>query len=203
MLNGRTAVITGASRGIGSAIAVKLAENGANVALLYKSNTEKAEEIKKACEGFGIKAMIYRCDVAKSEDCTGAVAEITKDGDYSMQSTVFDAKSEMLNLGYFDDKDATYKVYVKSLGFETADGIVEIPVGVELDPTSSTKNGLENGWKGAEIGTLIYGTEDCGIFAAETTIDWIGYRLALKVNGEEVPFTSVTYNVTISGLTFE
>ena len=89
----------------------------------------------------------------------------------------------MLNLGYFDDKDATYKVYVKSLGFETADGIVEIPVGVELDPTSSTENGLENGWKGAEIGTLIYGTEDCGIFAAETTIDWIGYRLALKVNG--------------------
>ena len=131
------------------------------------------------------------------------VAEITKDGDYSIQSTVFDAKSEMLNLGYFDDKDATYKVYVKSLGFETADGIVEIPVGVELDPTSSTENGLENGWKGAEIGTLIYGTEDCGIFAAETTIDWIGYRLALKVNGEEVPFTSVTYNVTISGLTFE
>lgn len=79
MLNGRTAVITGASRGIGSAIAVKLAENGANVALLYKSNTEKAEEIKKACEGFGIKAMIYRCDVAKSEDCTGAIAEITKE----------------------------------------------------------------------------------------------------------------------------
>ena len=52
MLKDKCAVITGASRGIGSAIAVKLAENGANVALLYKSNTEKAEEIKKACEGF-------------------------------------------------------------------------------------------------------------------------------------------------------
>lgn len=79
MLKGKTAVITGASRGIGSAIAVKLAENGANVALLYKSNGEKAEEIRKACECFGIKAMMYRCDVAKSEDCIGTVAEITKE----------------------------------------------------------------------------------------------------------------------------
>ena len=109
----------------------------------------------------------------------------------------------MLNLGFIDDKDASYKMYVKSLGFETENGIVEIPVEVELDPASNSGNGLENGWKGAEIGALIYGTEDCGIFAAETDIDWIGYRLALMVNGEEVPFTSVTYNVTISGLTFE
>ena len=93
-------------------------------------------------------------------------------------------------------------MYVKSLGFETADGIVEIPVEVELDPRGQA-NGLANGWMGAKIGSLIYGTKDCGIFAAETTIDWIGYRFALMVNGEEVPFTSITYNVTISGLTFE
>lgn len=101
----------------------------------------------------------------------------------------------MLNLGFIDqDPDATYKVYVKSLGLETADGIVE------LDPTSSSDNGLENGWKGADIGALIYGDESCGIFAAETTVGWISYRLALIVNGEEVPFSSVTYNVTVSGL---
>ena len=53
---------------------------------------------------------------------------------------------------------------------------------------------------GAEIGSVIYGTEECGIVAAETTIDWIGYRFALIINGEEVPFTSITYNVTVSGL---
>lgn len=130
-----------------------------------------------------------------------AVIDVTKDGDYSIKSTVFDAGSEMLNLGFIDqDPDATYKVYVKSLGLETADGIVEIPVNVELDPTSSSDNGLENGWKGADIGALIYGDESCGIFAAETTVGWISYRLALIVNGEEVPFSSVTYNVTVSGL---
>ena len=61
-------------------------------------------------------------------------------------------------------------------------------------------NGLENGWGDSEVGSLIYGTEECGIFAAETDIEWINYRLALKINGEETPFTSITYNVNVSGL---
>lgn len=79
MLKGRTAVITGASRGIGAAIALKFAELGANAALLYKSNSEKAEEVRKSAEAFGTQVKIYRCDVASSEDCRNAVAEITKD----------------------------------------------------------------------------------------------------------------------------
>jgi len=133
-----------------------------------------------------------------------AVLEMTKDGEYSVKSSAFAKESEMLNLGFINqDKEATYKVYVKSLGLETENGIIEIPVDIELDPTSNTKNGLENGWKGAEIGSVIYGTEECGLVAAETTISWIGYRMALIINGEEVPYTSVTYNLTISGLTFE
>ena len=79
MLKGRAAVITGASRGIGAAITLKFAELGANVALLYKSNSEKAEEVRKSAENFGIQAKIYHCDVAISEDCRSAVAEIIKD----------------------------------------------------------------------------------------------------------------------------
>ena len=110
----------------------------------------------------------------------------------------------MLNLGFINpDTEATYKVYVKSLGLETENGIVEIPVDVELDPSSNTKNGLENGWKGAEIGSVVYGTEECGLVAAETTISWISYRLALVMDGEEIPYTSITYNLSVSGLTFE
>lgn len=168
---------------------------------------EKAEETLRPEEDISSTEQQYETLIisAQAENpgpSPSTVAEITKDGDYSIKSTAFDAKSHMLNLGFIDDKDASYKVYVKSLGFETENGIVEVPVDVELDP-STAANGLENGWKGAKIGTLIYGTEDCGIFAAETDIEWIGYRLALMVNGEEVPFTSVTYNVTINGLTFE
>lgn len=89
---------------------------------------------------------------------------------------------------------------VRSLTLATENGEVEIPVNKELDPASSTENGLENGWGGSEVGSLIYGTEECGIFAVKTDIEWINYRLALKINGEETPFTSITYNVTVSGL---
>ena len=80
--------------------------------------------------------------------------------------------------------------------------MVEIPVNVSLDPASESGNGLANGWNGKKIGSLIYGSEDIGLFAAETEIEWIGYRFALMVDGNEVPFTSITYNVTVSGLDF-
>ena len=45
MLNGKTAVITGASRGIGAAVAEKFAHLGANVAIIYQANTDTAEDV--------------------------------------------------------------------------------------------------------------------------------------------------------------
>ena len=130
-----------------------------------------------------------------------AVVEMTGDGEYSVKSTSFEKDSEVLNFGFINvDPDAEYKVLVKSIGLETENGIVEVPVNAELDPSSGSANGLANGWMGAEIGSVVYGTEECGIVAAETTVDWIGYRFALIINGEETPFTSITYNFTVSGL---
>lgn len=130
-----------------------------------------------------------------------AVLEMTANGDYSVKSTSFDMESDVLNLGFINpDPEAAYKVYVKSLGFETENGVVEIPVEKELDPASAATNGLANGWGGAEIGSVIYGTAENGIVAAETDIDWIGYRMALMVDGAEVPYTSITYNISVSGL---
>lgn len=130
--------------------------------------------------------------------------DISKNGDYSIKSSAFDKESDVINIGFINtDVSAEYKVFVKSLTLETENGDVEIPVNVELDPSSNSENGLENGWCGSEIGALIYGTEDLGIFAAESDIEWIGYRLALMSGGEEVPFTSITYNITVSGLEFK
>lgn len=149
------------------------------------------------------KTLVFSGQAENPGPSPSATFEATKDGDYSIKTSSFAKESEVLNLGFINtDAEAEYKVYVKSLTLETENGDVEIPVNVELDPSSSIENGLENGWKGAEIGSLIYGTEELGIFAAETGINWIGYRLALKVDGEEVPFTSITYNVTVSGLNF-
>lgn len=130
-----------------------------------------------------------------------AVVEMSGDGEYSVKSTSFEKGSELLNFGFINvDPDAKYKVHVKSVGLETENGIVEVPVNAELDPSSESANGLANGWMGAEIGSVVYGTKKCGIVAAKTTVDWIGYRFALVINGKEVPFTSITYNLEISNL---
>ena len=64
MLKGKTAVITGASRGIGRAIALKMAQNGADIALIYLGSKEAAEDAGRHAESLGVKARIYQCDVA-------------------------------------------------------------------------------------------------------------------------------------------
>ncbi|MBM6828051.1 3-oxoacyl-[acyl-carrier-protein] reductase [Anaerotignum lactatifermentans] len=74
MLKGKTAVVTGGSRGIGAAICKKFAENGADVALLFAGNTQKAEETKAALLAMGVKAEAYQCNVADAEQ----VAEVCK-----------------------------------------------------------------------------------------------------------------------------
>ncbi len=64
MLNGRTAVITGASRGIGRAIALAMANAGANIAVIDYGNTESAEAVVNEIIGLGVKAACYMCDVS-------------------------------------------------------------------------------------------------------------------------------------------
>lgn len=67
-LQGKTALITGASRGIGKAIALELSRLGANIVLNYAGNQEKAQECAKECEALGIKTVLAQGDVSKSED---------------------------------------------------------------------------------------------------------------------------------------
>lgn len=65
MLKGKTAVVTGGSRGIGRAIAYKLASMGADIAVIYTGNAEAAETVCRRCaEETGVKARAYQCDVA-------------------------------------------------------------------------------------------------------------------------------------------
>lgn len=64
LLQGKTALITGASRGIGRGIAMKYAEQGANVAFTYLSSVEKGQALENELAAFGIKAKGYRSDAS-------------------------------------------------------------------------------------------------------------------------------------------
>ena len=74
MLKGKVAVVTGASRGIGKAVAKKLAAQGALVIINYNGSKERAEEVKQEIEADGGKAEIYQCNVSDfSSMCSIAV----------------------------------------------------------------------------------------------------------------------------------
>lgn len=64
LLEGKNALVTGASKGIGRAVALKLAEHGANVAFTYLSSVEKGEALVQELEAFGVKAVGYRSDAS-------------------------------------------------------------------------------------------------------------------------------------------
>jgi 3-oxoacyl-[acyl-carrier protein] reductase len=66
-LSGKSAVVTGGSRGLGRAIAARLAEQGADVAFSYRGNAEAAEETKGLIEGFGRRGLAVQADVTQPE----------------------------------------------------------------------------------------------------------------------------------------
>ena len=79
MFKEKTAVITGASRGIGKAIALNMARSGANVAIIYAGNNEAAAEVCKQAESFGVKAESYKCNVADFEESKRVCEKIIAD----------------------------------------------------------------------------------------------------------------------------
>jgi len=68
LLEGKTAIITGASRGIGKGIAEVFAQQGANVAFTYSSSVEAANTLEKELNALGIKAKGYQSNAANYED---------------------------------------------------------------------------------------------------------------------------------------
>ena len=80
MLKGKTAVVTGGSRGIGEAIAYKLASMGANVAVIYAGNASAAETICEKCrQEYSVEAKAYLCNVADFSAAKETTAKIKAD----------------------------------------------------------------------------------------------------------------------------
>jgi 3-oxoacyl-[acyl-carrier protein] reductase len=79
MLNGKTALITGASRGIGSDIAKVFAKNHANVAIVYAGNEDAALKVLDEVLALGVSARIYKCDVADFDQTKVLVDSVIED----------------------------------------------------------------------------------------------------------------------------
>ena len=76
MLKNKVAVVTGGSRGIGRAIALEFARQGASLALLYAGNEEAARKTAEEIAALGVRCEAYRCDVSSSEETKRTAGEI-------------------------------------------------------------------------------------------------------------------------------
>lgn len=129
-LTGKTAIITGASRGIGKGIALKFAELGANIAFLHFGDGENAEQTEKELAEKGVKVKAYECNVADFEASEKVVDEIISDfGEahilvnnagivrdtliLSMKEADFDAVINVNLKGTFNMTKAVYKHFMK------------------------------------------------------------------------------------------
>jgi len=79
LLEGKNAIITGGSRGIGKGIAEVFAKHGANVAFTYNSSSQSAEELAKELESLGIKAKAYQSNAASFKESQELVDKVAED----------------------------------------------------------------------------------------------------------------------------
>jgi len=79
LLSGKTAIITGASKGIGKGIAETFAKQGANVAFTFLSSVEKGQALEQELQQYGTRVKGYRSDASKMEDAEALVAQVVED----------------------------------------------------------------------------------------------------------------------------
>jgi 3-oxoacyl-[acyl-carrier protein] reductase len=79
LLENKTALITGASRGIGKGIAITFAKQGANIAFTYNASVEAAQELEKELEAYGIKAKGYQSNAANYDAAQQLAADVLKE----------------------------------------------------------------------------------------------------------------------------
>ncbi len=117
LLEGKNAIITGGSRGIGKGIATVFAEHGANVAFTYNSSAESAEALAKELSEKGVKAKAYKSNAASFSEAQELVDEVVKEFG-SIDILINNAgitKDNLLMRMSEEDFDAVIEVNLKSI----------------------------------------------------------------------------------------
>jgi 3-oxoacyl-[acyl-carrier protein] reductase len=117
LLNGKTVLITGASRGIGSGIARVFAQNGANVAFTYSSSEAPALALQEELSKLGVKVKAYKSDASSFEACEKLASEVMSDFD-SLDALINNAgitKDNLLMRMSEEDFDKVIEVNLKSI----------------------------------------------------------------------------------------
>ena len=78
-LKRKSAIVTGGSLGIGTAIAIALASEGANVAINYRKHDAEAKEVEKKIEKLGRKCLVVKADVANYNDAENMFQQVKKE----------------------------------------------------------------------------------------------------------------------------
>ncbi len=130
MLKGKCAVVTGAARGIGRAIALKFAKLGANIVINYRSSEEEAISLEKELKELGVEVLVVKADISNFNDANNLIlmakerfgsvdilvnnAGITKDGlVMRMKEEDFDRVIEVNLKGVFNCIRAVTPIMVK------------------------------------------------------------------------------------------
>ena len=117
LLEGKTAIITGASRGIGKGIALTFSKQGANIAFTYLSSEEKAKGLEEELSAFGIKAKGFKSDASKfdaAQDLVDQVMETFGSIDVLVNNAGI-TKDNLLMRMSEEDFDTVMEVNMKSI----------------------------------------------------------------------------------------
>lgn len=139
-LEGKNAVVTGASRGIGRAIALKLARQGANVAVNYNSNREQADEVVRALEAEGVAGVAIQANTGEVADVERLMQEAVDRLGAPLDVVVSNAGIE--HFGAFDEVtqeewDRTFAVNTRGQFFVMQQGAKHMNDGGRIVCTSS------------------------------------------------------------------